>query len=278
MSYSLLPQLLHSFGCLFEYSVIQTGRRDISKLFDPSLAFEWINHRVLFRQRWGYKKGKQDKDKFLKYENDVIKPLYEDLKDEFLSKKIFEPIVLYSYFNCKADDTKLNIYDEDKNNIIASFNFPRQGKSPHRCLADYFKSDDFDVVAFTFVSSGLNITDFEKKIYDNGEFGRYYQVHGLGVELAEACAELVHKQIRLDLDIVDNEKPTLKDVRMKGYQGCRYSPGYASCPDLAMNRIIFDLLKPEDFGIELSETFQIHPEQSTCAIIVPNKEAKYFNV
>ena len=65
---------------------------------------------------------------------------------------------------------------------------------------------------------------------------------------------------------------------MKQYQGCRYSPGYAACPDLAMNKDIFDLLKPEEFGVELSETFQIHPEQSTVAIIVPNKEAKYFNV
>ena len=253
-------------------------RRNMSKDFDPSLAFEWINHRVLFRQRWGYKKGKQNKEKFEKYEKDVVQKIYEDLKDEFLEKNIFDPIVLYGYFPCKSEDTKLNIYDKNKSNIIATFDFPRQGKSPHRCLSDYFKSNDFDVVGFTFVSSGLNITEFEKNIYDNGEFARYYQVHGLGVELAEACAELVHKQIRLDLNIANNEKPTLTDVRMKQYQGCRYSPGYAACPDLANNRIIFDLLKPEEFGIELSETFQIHPEQSTCAIIVPNKEAKYFNI
>jgi len=254
------------------------GRRDMSKLFNPDLAFSWINHRVLFRQRWGYKKGKMDKEKFIKYENDVVKPLYEDLKDEFLEKNVFNPVVLYAYFPCKSNDTKLEIYDEQKENIIATFDFPRQGKSPHRCLADYFKSDDFDVVAFTLASSGLNITQFEKDIYDAGEFSRYFQVHGLGVELAEACAELVHKQIRLDLNIAKNEKPTIKDVQMKQYQGCRYSPGYAACPDLAMNRTIFDLLKPEEFGIELSETFQIHPEQSTCAIIVPNSEAKYFNV
>jgi len=269
------PELLennHNFTAPF------LGRRDMSKEFDPALAFEWINHRVLFRQRWGYKKGKQDSTKFLKHEEEVVKPLYEDLKEEFLVKKVFDPIVLYSYFPCKANDTKLEIYDEEKQNIIATFDFPRQGKFPHRCLADYFKSDSFDVVGFTFASSGLNITDFEKEIYDKGEFGRYYQVHGLGVELAEACAELVHKQIRLDLNIVDNEKPTLKDVQMKQYQGCRYSPGYASCPDLAMNRTIFDLLKPEDFGIELSETYQIHPEQSTCAIVIPNSEAKYFNI
>jgi len=253
-------------------------RRDMSKDFDPELAFEWINHRVLFRQRWGYKKGTQDKEKFLKYEQEVVQEIYNDLKDEFLEKKIFDPIVLYSYFYCKSEDTKLHIYDNEKQNIIKTFDFPRQGVSPHRCLSDYFSSEEFDTVAFSFASSGLKITDFEKEIYDEGSFTRYYQVHGLGVELAEACAEMVHKQVRLDLNIVDKEKPTLNDVRMKQYQGCRYSPGYAACPELSMNRDIFDLLKPEDFGIELSETFQIHPEQSTVAIIVPNKEAKYFNI
>jgi len=257
------------------------GRRDISNSFDPSLAFEWINHRVLFRQRWGYKKGAMSTEEFKAHEKDVVEPLYHKLKDEFLEKGVFDPIVLYGYFPCKADDTKLNIYDEDKQNIIATFDFPRQSKEPHRCLADYFYSyeeDKFDVVGFTFVSSGLKITDFEKDIYDKGEFARYYNVHGLGVELAEALAEMVHKQIRLDLNIASNEKPTLKDVVMKGYQGCRYSPGYAACPDLAMNRTIFDLLKPEEFGVELSETYQIHPEQSTVAIVVANKEAKYFNI
>ena len=268
----LLLENTHSYTAPFY------KRRDMSKDFNPELAFEWINHRVLFRQRWGYKKGTQDKDKFLQHEKEVVQEIYNDLKDEFLEKKIFDPIVLYSYFYCKSEDTKLHIYDNEKQNIIKTFDFPRQGASPHRCLSDYFTSDNFDTVAFSFVSSGLKITDFEKKIYDEGSFTRYYQVHGLGVELAEACAEMVHKQVRLDLNIVDKEKPTLTDVRMKQYQGCRYSPGYAACPDLAMNRDIFDLLKPEDYGIELSETFQIHPEQSTVAIIVPNKEAKYFNV
>ena len=254
------------------------GRRVMSKDFDKSLAFEWINHRVLFRQRWGYKKGKQDKDKFLKHEEDVVKPLYEDLKDEFMEHNLIDPIVLYGYFYCKSDDTVLNIYDEEQKNIIASFDFPRQGKKPHRCLSDYFKKDDFDIVGFTFVSTGHNITPYEHKIYEDNNFSKYYLVHGLGVELAEALAEIVHKQIRLDLDIAKKEKPVLSDVKMAGYEGCRYSPGYAACPDLAQNRTIFDLLKPEDFGIELSETFQIHPEQSTCAIVIPNKEAKYFNI
>ena len=246
--------------------------------FNKDLAFSWINHRVLFRQRWGYKRGKMDVSKFKKQEEELVWPLYDRLKDEFIQKNIFDPIALYGYFYCKSEDTKLHIYDVDKKTILTTFDFPRQGKKPHRCLADYFKSDDFDTIGFTMASAGHNITDYERALYDKGEFTEYYAVHGLGVELAEATAEILHKQIRLDLNIASKEKPTINDVQMKQYQGCRYSPGYAACPDLAQNRQIFDLLKPEDFDIELSETFQIHPEQSTVAIIVPNKKANYFNV
>ena len=246
--------------------------------FDKELAFKWINHRILFRQRWGYKRGKMDVEKFKKQEQEIVQPLYDRLKEQFLSKNIFDPIGVYGYFYCKSEDTKLHIYNETKTKILTTFDFPRQGKSPHRCLADFFKSDEFDIVGFTLASAGHNITDFERDLYDKGEFKEYYAVHGLGVELAEAMAEILHKQIRLDLNIATKEKPTLNDVQMKQYQGCRYSPGYAACPDLAMNRQIFDLLKPEDFDIELSETFQIHPEQSTVAIIVPNKKANYFNI
>ena len=246
--------------------------------FNIELPFSWINHRVLFRQRWGYKRGKMNIDEFKKQEENLVKPLYEKLKNEFLENNLFDPIGVYGYFYCKAEDTKLYIYDESKQNILTTFDFPRQGKSPHRCIADFFSSEEFDIVAFTLASAGHNITSYERALYDEGKFTEYYAVHGLGVELAEAMAEILHKQIRLDLNIASKEKPTINDVQMKQYQGCRYSPGYAACPDLAMNRQIFDLLKPEDFDITLSETYQIDPEQSTVAIIVPNKKANYFNV
>jgi 5-methyltetrahydrofolate--homocysteine methyltransferase len=260
--------------------------------FNKALAFEWINHRVLFRQRWGYKRANMSTQKFLEQEEEVVRPLYEKLKLEFLEKNLLNPIVLYGYFPCLAQDNKLYVFDEKYlynnqeqtqqlpklNEAIQVFEFPRQKRSPHRCIADFFSCNKLDVIAFSCVSAGLDISEYERTLYDEGKFQEYYHVHGLGVELAEALAEIVHKQVRLDLDIVPKEGHTLKDVQMKQYVGCRYSPGYAACPDLEMSRQIFDLLKPEEFGIELSETFQIHPEQSTCAIIVPHKEANYYNV
>ena len=228
----------------------------------------------------------------LKYEEEVVEPTYQALKAELIDNDIFDPIAIYAYYPCISHDNKLYIFDkkylfnslEEAKNVpplseaIKVLEFPRQKRKPFRCIADFFANDRLDVVAFTLASAGLKISDYERSIYDKGEFTKYYQVHGLGVELAEALAEVLHKQIRLDLDIVPKEGHTLNDVQMKQYVGCRYSPGYAACPDLAMNRDIFDLLKPEEFGIELSETFQMHPEQTTCAIVVTHKEANYYNI
>ena len=262
------------------------------KSINQDLVFKWINHRVLFRQRWGYKRGKQDKDAFIKHEKEVVEPLYEELKEEIITNELFDPIAIYAYYPCISKGDKLYIFseeyafhsEEEAKNVpplekaIKVMQFPRQKKKPHRCLADFFANDRLDVVGFTFASAGHKMTPYESELYKKSEFTKYYQVHGLGVELAEALAEVIHKQVRLDLDIVPKEGNTLNDVQMKQYVGCRYSPGYAACPDLEQNRDMFDLLTPEEFGIELSETFQIHPEQSTCAIVVPHHKANYFNI
>ena len=272
------------------------GRREL-KLSDAqkAMAFEWINHKILFKQRWGYNSKGMDKGAYQKQLDEVVWPAYEKLKALFLDKELFEPTVLYGYWPVRSDDNTLLVFPETEGwhnesqinrepleriigNAEAAFSFPRQRKQPHRALSDFFHNDRHDVVALTCVSAGGRLSAYERELYDAGKYNEYYQVHGLGVELAEALAEIAHKQIRLDLNIADDEGPTLFDVRMNRYQGARYSFGYPACPDLELNRPLFDLLKPEEFGIELSETFQIHPEQSTSAIVVYHPEATYYNV
>ena len=271
------------------------GRRELKTPMLEELAFKWINHRVLFRQRWGYRKKGKTTQEFQKQEQDVVKPLYDKLKNLFLDKNLFTPIALYGYFPCRRDGNNLHIFGEEffyhssselnklpleeiKQKAIKTIAFPRSEYPPHRNIVDYFEHDKMDVIALSCVSAGSVLSQYEKELYDKGEFSEYYMIHGLGVELAEALAEVVHKQIRLDLNILKNEGTSLHDVKMKQYIGCRYSPGYPACPDLELNRDIFDLLKPEDFGVTLSETFQIVPEQSTCAFIIPHQEAKYFAI
>jgi len=273
------------------------GRRvmEVGKDFPIELAFEWINHKMLFKQRWGYSSKGMSKEAYEKQLETKVWPAYERIKQQFLDEKLFDPTVIYGYFPVRSDDTSLLVFDESEgyntqNDINTEplkdvigraehqFTFPRQGKKPHRALSDFFHSDRHDVLAMTCVSAGSKLSEYEKTLYDKGEYTEYYMVHGLGVELAEALAEIVHKQVRLDLNICENEKPVLSDVRMNKYQGARYSFGYPACPDLELNAPLFKLLRPEEFGIELSETFQIHPEQSTSALVVYHPNATYYNV
>ena len=272
------------------------GRREM-KLTQTQIemAFEWINHKILFKSRWGYSSKGMTKEEHAKQLDEVVWPAYEKLKAQFLNEKLFEPTIIYGYWPCRSDDNTLLIFDESEGynssdevnrdslehvigRAVKQFTFPRQSKQPHRALSDFFHADRHDVIALTCVSAGGKLSDAERLIYDDGKYTEYYQFHGLGVELAEALAEIAHKQIRLDLNISEGEGSKLSDVQMNKYQGSRYSFGYAACPDLELNRPLFDLLKPEEFGIELSETFQIHPEQSTSALVVYHPNATYYNV
>jgi len=270
------------------------GRR-VLKTDVKELAYSWINHKILFAQRWGYSGKGQSKEEKQKQLDEVLYPTYERVKADIERLGLFEPTLIYGYYPVRSHENKLYLFDESEGyfsedqvcresievaskRAIKTFDFPRQNRNPYRSLSDFIAPDRHDVLALTCVSAGAKFSAYEKELYDAGNFTEYFFVHGLGVELAEALAEIVHKQIRLDLGIAEHEGHSLRDVQMKRYHGCRYSFGYPACPNLEDTRVIFDLLKPEEFGIELSETFQIHPEQSTTAMVLHHKEALYFNV
>ena len=273
------------------------GRRILQKAdLNLDMIYNWVNIRSLFKMRWGYKSKGMTKEAYQKQLNEIVYPAYERLKREFKAKDLFEPTIIYGYYPCRSDDKDLYLFDESRGwekDINASredlkdikhlstikFNFPRQGHKPYRALSDFFRADRDDVIALSCVSAGAKFSEYEKELYVEGKYLEYNMVHGLSVELAEALAEVIHKQVRLDLGITaKDEGNSLRDVRMNRYQGSRYSFGYAACPNLEENRKLFDVLKPEDFGIKLSETFQIHPEQSTTALIIHHKNAKYYSV
>ena len=272
------------------------GRRVLQKDdLDLDMIFNWVNQRTVIKFHWGYKSKGMTKEEYQKLLDETIYPAYERLKREFIEKDLFEPTIIYGYYPCRSSDQELYLFDKSQGwnvdananrepldkvigNAIGTFSFPRQRRKPHRALSDFFHHDRHDVLPITCVSAGAKFSAYEKELYDAGKYLEYNMVHGFSVELAEALAEVAHKQIRLDLNIADKEGSSLRDVRMNRYQGARYSFGYPACPDLEQSRLIFDLLKPEEFGIELSETFQIHPEQSTTALVVHHSKATYYSV
>ena len=135
-----------------------------------------------------------------------------------------------------------------------------------------------DVVAFHIVTMGTVASEHSHKLFTSNNYKEYLYFHGLSVESAEALAELWHRKMREELNIHRKDSPEIKKLFSQQYQGSRYSFGYPACPSLEDQKKLFELLKPERIGIELTEEFQLVPEQSTSAIIVHHPEARYFNV
>ncbi|MDR3346334.1 MAG: methionine synthase [Campylobacteraceae bacterium] len=256
---------------------------------DEWLAYKWINRKILFATRWGYSTKNLTSEEKIAQETQTLIPLFEAMKELIKKEDLFKPVVIYGYYPCVSDGSKLYILDEKKslNRSVAelkkdaylSFDFPRQNKPPHRSISDFFRDDTVDTVAFTIVSAGGRFGEYGQKLYKEGRFKEYYHLRGVSVELAEALAEIIHKQIRIELGIASSEGESLQSVQMRGYQGCRYSFGYPACPELSDNRHIFTILKPEEFGLTLDNTtWQMHPEESTSALVVYHKEARYFAI
>jgi 5-methyltetrahydrofolate--homocysteine methyltransferase len=161
------------------------------------------------------------------------------------------------------------------------FTFPRQPAGKHLCLADFFAAKDsgrMDVVAFHLVTVGRRASEYSHELFKSDNYSDYLYFHGLSVESAEALAELWHKRIREELRIAGHDSPDLTRLFKQEYQGSRYSFGYPACPRLEDQEKLFALLNPSRSGVELSEEFQLEPEQSTSAIIVHHPEAKYFSI
>ncbi len=273
------------------------GRRVMTgEQLDLETVFRWVNQKSVIKMHWGYKSKGMTKEAYAQLLETKVYPAYERLKRQIIDEGLLEPTILYGYYPVRGDDQDLLIFDPEEgwnidanadrepfeaveDQAIGRFHFPRQRRKPHRALSDFFAHDRHDVLAMTCVSAGPKFSAYEKELYDRGEYLEYSMVHGLSVELAEALAEVAHKQIRMDLGILaEDEGATLRDVRMRRYPGARYSFGYPACPDLEQNRLLFDLLKPEEYGIELSETYQMHPEQTTSALVVYHPKATYYAI
>jgi 5-methyltetrahydrofolate--homocysteine methyltransferase len=115
-------------------------------------------------------------------------------------------------------------------------------------------------------------------LFKENAYSDYLYLHGLGVETAEALAELWHRRMRQELGIAGDDSPSIPDWFHQKYRGSRYSFGYPACPNLEDQTKLFELLDPARIRVSLSEEFQLVPEQSTSAIVVHHPEAKYFNV
>ena len=279
-----------------DVSVTDTTRSDVAIDIDiPSVPFfgsrivkgipladyvGMLDERALFVGQWGLKGARGEYEKMVEEEG---RPRLRALLNEVQSQGWLEAAVVYGYFPCVSEGNDLIILHHEgelKGQERVRFTFPRQRRDRRLCISDFFASKESgktDVVAFHVVTMGNTISKAANTLFEANNYREYLELHGLSVQLTEALAEHWHARVREELSVRNNDAPDLQGILDQGYRGSRYSFGYPACPDIEQQVQLCELLEPGRIGVELSEEFQLHPEQSTSAIIVHHPEAKYFN-
>ncbi len=253
----------------------------------------YLDERATFLGQWGLKPTRGEGG--ASYEELVEsdgRPRLRMWLDRIKTEDIMEPAVVYGYFPCYSQGNDLVVlWHEDgpngeaKGSERARFTFPRQRRDRRLCLADFFRAKEKydadgrpDVIELQLVTMGEKVSGVTGKLYEQNAYRDYLELHGLSVQLTEALAEFWHARVRSELGFADPESLDLDEVLDVRFRGCRYSFGYPACPELEDRATLVSLLEPERIGVELSEELQLHPEQSTDALVVHHPEAKYFKV
>ncbi|MGW6862171.1 methionine synthase [Streptomyces xanthophaeus] len=240
----------------------------------------WLDEDALFKGQWGLKPARKgDGPSYEELVETEGRPRLRGWLDRLQTDNLLEAAVVHGYYRSVSKGDDLILLDE-LGGERTRFTFPRQDRGRHLCLADFFRpeeSGEVDVVGLQVVTVGSRIGEVTAELFAADSYRDYLELHGLSVQLAEALAEYWHARVRAELGIGGDDPSDLHGMFRTEYQGCRYSLGYPACPDLEDRAKIAGLLQPERIGVHLSEEFQLHPEQSTDAIVVHHPEANYFN-
>ena len=260
------------------------GTRTVESI-EPRRITPFVNKVALYRGQWQLKRGAMSEQEYAQLIEDRAEPVYRRLCAQAEAGELLEPAVVYGWFPCLSQGDDLIIFDpEDHEREAERFTFPRQTGRERRCISNFFRSVDDaapgerDVIGMHCVTMGHRPAAAAKRLFEGNDYVEYLYVHGFGVECAEALAELWHKRMREELGIGNDDATDIRKLFSQHYQGSRYSFGYPACPEMADQEKLFRLLDPSRIGCELTENWQIDPEQSTSAIIVHHPEAKYFSV
>ncbi|MFJ5831229.1 methionine synthase [Streptomyces sp. NPDC093089] len=240
----------------------------------------WLDEGALFKGQWGLKQNRAgDGPSYEELVESEGRPRLRGWLERLHTENLLEAAVVHGYFPCVSKGDDLIVLDESGNERTR-FSFPRQRRGRRLCLADFFRpeeSGETDVVGLQVVTVGSKIGEATAKLFASDSYRDYLELHGLSVQLAEALAEYWHARVRAELGFAGEDPADVQSMFDLKYRGARFSLGYGACPDLEDRAKIAELLRPERIGVHLSEEFQLHPEQSTDAIVIHHPEAKYFN-
>jgi 5-methyltetrahydrofolate--homocysteine methyltransferase len=252
----------------------------------------YLDERATFLGQWGLKGTRgEDGTSYEELVETEGMPRLRMWLERIKTEGLLQAAVVYGYFPCYSEGNDLVILHHQQGSDAprvgterARLSFPRQRRDRRLCLADFFKSKERyevdaepDVIAFHLVTMGERVAEATAELFGRNAYREYLELHGLSVQLTEALAEMWHARVREELGFAADDNEDLGAILRQGYRGSRYSFGYPACPDLQDRAVLVGLLNPSRIGVTLSEELQLHPEQSTDALVVHHPEAKYFN-
>jgi len=241
----------------------------------------YLSEPMLYQFQWGYKKQGRSRKEFDAWAAKELRPIVNRVAEQSIREKILQPAASYGYWKAAAQGNDLILFNEDGSSEAARFSLPRQDKKDGLCIADFVKDVDSDqrsVVGLQVVTMGQRVSEAAREIFEADRYQDYLYLHGFGIEMTEALAEYVHKRIRTELGFGDEDAREPAKLLKQQYRGARYSFGYPACPNLGDQRSLLDLLGADAIGIRMADEDQLHPEQSTSALVLVHPQARYFSV
>ena len=254
--------------------------QDIEIDFDKLIFY--LDKKALFSGQWQIKKNKgQSVEEYNNYLDSYANPLLEKWINIILDKNLISPKAVYGYFRCGRDDNSIYLFDNVSNKRISEFNFPRQKSGNNLCIADFYcdlkNNHPVDIFPMQAVTMGEIASEYSQELFKADKYSDYLIFHGLTVQLAEALAEYVHSIVRIECGFKSYEPNNNREILAQKYRGARYSFGYPACPKVSDSNIQLSLLDTKRINLTMDESEQLHPEQSTTAIISLHSKAKYFS-
>ncbi len=247
----------------------------------PAAVLPFLNERSLYQFQWGFRKQGRSLDEFMTYAKQELRPVLKRMLALCAEEEILKPQAIYGYWKAAGDGNDLVLFEEDGVTEVARFALPRQPREDGECIADFVRDigeSERDVIGLQVVTVGQKASDLARDWFEANRYQDYLYLHGLSVEMAEAMAEYTHKRIRAELGFAAEDDRDMEKMLGQSYRGSRYSFGYPACPRLEDQEPILKLLGAERIGVSLSDGYQLHPEQSTSALVILNPRAKYFTV
>ncbi|GIU76171.1 MAG: methionine synthase [Bryobacteraceae bacterium] len=248
----------------------------------PNLAEIWsyINPHMLYGRHLGFK---GHFEKALKERDEKALALYHDI--EAVKEKAarwMKVRAVWQFFEAERHGNSIALYAPGAAEPLHIFTFERQRKKDGLCLSDYVLDPDpagrRDHIALFVVTAGEGIREAAEEAKQAGRFFEAHCLQALAIETAEAAAEWLHRRLREEWGFPDPPGMTMQQRFTSRYRGKRYSFGYPACPNLEDQQGIWELLRPEEIGVRLTEGMMMEPEASVSALVFHHPDCAYFSV